>query len=93
MSGSLSKAMEQGCWCELQGAYFANWNISKMVIPYAMVGAEWWDAHFLSSTTALANPAHQFIFTSERKTERSRRSGNSLRLTSPPLANIRIRID
>jgi len=48
MSGSLSAAMEQGCWCELQGAYFANWNASRMVIPYAMVGAEWWDAHFLS---------------------------------------------
>src|SRR4029077_247258 len=44
MSGSLSKAMEQGCWCELQGAYFANWNASKMVIPYGMVGAQWWDA-------------------------------------------------
>src|SRR5215471_3421916 len=37
MSGSLSKAMEQGCWCELQGAYFANWNVSRMVVPYAMV--------------------------------------------------------
>ncbi len=48
MSGSLSAAMEQGCWCELQGAYFANWKPSKMVIPYGMVGAQWWDAHFLS---------------------------------------------
>jgi len=48
MSGSLSKAMEQDCWCELQGAYFANWNATKMVIPYGMVGAQWWDAHFLS---------------------------------------------
>jgi hypothetical protein len=48
MSGSLSAAMEQGCWCELQGAYFANWKASKMVIPYATVNAQWWDAHFLS---------------------------------------------
>jgi hypothetical protein len=48
MSGSLSAAMEQGCWCELQGAYFANWKASKMVIPYALVGAQWWDSHFLS---------------------------------------------
>jgi hypothetical protein len=48
MSGSLSAAMEQGCWCELQGAYFANWKPSKMVIPYGEVGAQWWDAHFLS---------------------------------------------
>jgi hypothetical protein len=40
--------MEQGCWCELQGAYFANWKASRMVIPYGAVGAEWWDAHFLS---------------------------------------------
>ena len=49
MSGSLSKAMEQGCWCELQGAYFANWNISKMVIPYAMVGEDWWDTRLQAS--------------------------------------------
>jgi hypothetical protein len=48
MTGSLSAAMEQGCWCELQGAYFANWNSTRMVVPYAMVGAQWWDAHFLS---------------------------------------------
>jgi hypothetical protein len=48
MSGSLSAAMEQGCWCELQGAYFANWNASKTVIHCATVGAHWWDAHFLS---------------------------------------------
>jgi hypothetical protein len=48
MSGALSKAMEQGCWCELQGAYFSNWNASRMIIPYGMVGANWWDAHFLS---------------------------------------------
>jgi hypothetical protein len=48
MSGSLSAAMEQGCWCELQGAYFANWKASKMVIPYGEVGAVWWDAHFIS---------------------------------------------
>jgi hypothetical protein len=23
--------MEQGCWCELQGAYFANWKAKTMV--------------------------------------------------------------
>jgi hypothetical protein len=48
MSGSLSAMMEQGCWCELQGAYFANWNAPKMVVPYATVGEQWWDAHFIS---------------------------------------------
>jgi len=48
MSGSLSAAMEQGCWCELQGAYFANWNVRKMTIPYAEVGEQWWDVHFIS---------------------------------------------
>jgi hypothetical protein len=48
MSGSLLAAMEQGCWCELQGAYFANWNVRKMTIPYGEVGEQWWDAHFIS---------------------------------------------
>lgn len=38
MSGPLSAAMEQGCWCELEGAYFANWKVKTMVIPCAMVG-------------------------------------------------------
>lgn len=48
MSGSLSAAMEQGSWCELQGAYFANWKASTMVIRHGDVGAVWWDAHFIS---------------------------------------------
>src|SRR5271166_4020518 len=48
MSGALSAAMEKGCWCELQGAYFANWKANTMVVPYATVGEQWWDAHFIS---------------------------------------------
>jgi hypothetical protein len=48
MSGSLSAAMEQGCWCALQGAYFANWDHKRMVIPYASIGENWWDSHFIS---------------------------------------------
>lgn len=48
MSGSLSAAMEQGCWCALQGAYFSNWDIHKMVVPYASIGERWWDSHFIS---------------------------------------------
>jgi len=48
MSGSLSAAMERGCWCELQGAYFANWKADRMVIPYAEVKEQWWDTHFIS---------------------------------------------
>ncbi len=48
MSGALSAAMEQGCWCELQGAYFANWKAKTMVVPYATVGEQWWDSHFIS---------------------------------------------
>jgi hypothetical protein len=48
MSGALSAAMEQGCWCELQGAFFSNWKASTMVIPYGAVGAQWWDSHFIS---------------------------------------------
>jgi hypothetical protein len=39
MPESLSAAMEEGCRCELQEAYFANWNASRMVILYAMVDA------------------------------------------------------
>jgi hypothetical protein len=48
MSGFLSAAMEQGCWCALQGAYFANWNAKKMIVRYGYIRANWWDSHFLS---------------------------------------------
>ena len=48
MSGSLSAAMEQGCWCQLQGAYFTNWDPKKNVISYATVRERWWDSHFIS---------------------------------------------
>ena len=55
MSGSLSSAMEKGCWCALQGAYFANWNPTTMVIPYAMVNAHWWDSYFISIDYGFGN--------------------------------------
>jgi hypothetical protein len=48
LPGALAPAMQLGCWCALEGAYFANWNRSTMVIRYAEVGAEWWDSHFIS---------------------------------------------
>lgn len=48
MSGSLSAAMEQGCWCALQGAYFANFDTKKMVIPYPSIEQLWWDHYFIS---------------------------------------------
>ena len=60
--------MEQGCWCEPQGAYFANRKASKMVIPYGAVGAEWWDAHFLSLVTGFGKScasAHLHVRTQE----------------------------
>jgi hypothetical protein len=72
MSGSLSKAMEQGCWCALEGAYFANWNPTKMVIPYAMLGARWWDSHFLSLDYGFGQSsaaAHLHVRTQDEKTK------------------------
>jgi len=48
MSGSLSAAMEQGCWCALEGAYFANWDSKKMVVPYGSIAVNWWDYCFIS---------------------------------------------
>jgi hypothetical protein len=70
MSGLLSAAMEQGCWCELQGAYFANWNVSRMVIPYAMIGAQSWDQHFLSMDYGFGKSsasAHLHVRTQDKK--------------------------
>jgi hypothetical protein len=47
MSGGAAAAMEQGCWCSLEGAYFSFVN-QGMIRPLAEVGVEWWHAHFLS---------------------------------------------
>jgi hypothetical protein len=48
LSGGLAKAMEQGCWCKLEGAYFSHWDQNKMRIPYASIQENWWDTHFIS---------------------------------------------
>ena len=47
MSGGAAAAMEQGCWCTLEGAYFPFVN-AGMVRPLAEAGVEWWHNHFLS---------------------------------------------
>jgi Terminase large subunit, T4likevirus-type, N-terminal len=47
MSGGAAAAMEQGCWCTLEGAYFPFVN-AGMIRPLAEAGVEWWHNHFLS---------------------------------------------
>ncbi len=47
MAGGAAAAMEQGCWCALEGAYFPFLN-KGMVRPLAEAGVEWWHNHFLS---------------------------------------------
>ncbi len=47
MAGGAAAAMEQGCWCSLEGAYFPFMH-AGMVEPLAEAGVEWWHNHFLS---------------------------------------------
>jgi hypothetical protein len=47
MAGGAAAAMEQGCWCTLEGAYFPFVH-AGMVRPLADAGVEWWHNHFLS---------------------------------------------
>ena len=47
MSGGAAAAMEQGCWCTLEGAYFPFVH-AGLVRPLAEAGVEWWHSHFLS---------------------------------------------
>jgi hypothetical protein len=47
MSGGAAAAMEQGCWCTLEGAYFPFVH-AGLVRPLADAGVEWWHNHFLS---------------------------------------------
>src|ERR1700753_2025389 len=47
MAGGAAAAMEQGCWCTLEGAYFPFIH-RGMIRPLAEAGVEWWHNHFLS---------------------------------------------
>lgn len=47
MSGGAAAAMEQGCWCSLEGAYFPFLH-AGLVRPLPEVAVEWWHNHFLS---------------------------------------------
>jgi hypothetical protein len=47
MAGGAAAAMEQGCWCTLEGAYFPFLH-AGLVQPLAEAGVEWWHNHFLS---------------------------------------------
>lgn len=38
----------RGEWGAVEGCYFAHWDASRMVIPFAQIEANWWDSHFLS---------------------------------------------
>lgn len=47
MEGATAKAMLDGCWCSLDGAYFSFLN-RDMVRPLGEVECEWWYSHFLA---------------------------------------------
>lgn len=47
MAGGAAAAMEQGCWCSLEGAYFPFLN-RGIIKPLAEANVEWWHNHFLS---------------------------------------------
>jgi hypothetical protein len=38
----------RGEWGAVEGCYFAIWDQSRMVIPYANLRANWWDSHLIS---------------------------------------------
>jgi hypothetical protein len=38
----------RGEWGAVEGSYFAHWDQSRMVVPWASIHAHWWDSHFLS---------------------------------------------
>lgn len=38
----------RGEWGAVEGCYFANWDGSRTVIPFAQIPAHWWDSHFIS---------------------------------------------
>lgn len=47
MAGGAAAAMKEGCWCQLEGAYFSFLNRGQ-IRPIGEAGIEWWHSHFLS---------------------------------------------
>lgn len=47
MMGAAADAMEKGCWCSLEGAYFPFLS-RTMIRPLAEAGVEWWHNHFIA---------------------------------------------
>lgn len=47
MAGSAAAAMEQGCWCALEGTYFPFLH-RGMIRPLVDLRVEWWHNHFLA---------------------------------------------
>jgi hypothetical protein len=47
MAGAAAAAMERGCWCTLEGAYFPFVHVG-IIRPLAEAGVQWWYNHFLS---------------------------------------------
>jgi hypothetical protein len=47
MAGGAAAAMEQGCWCSLEGAYFPFLH-AGLIRPFAEAAPQWWYNHFLS---------------------------------------------
>jgi hypothetical protein len=45
--GERAEQLLKGCWCRLEGAYFSFLR-PEYVMPYALVGDEWWWTHFIS---------------------------------------------
>ena len=45
---SLQAKWVRGDWGAIIGQYFACWDESRMVIPWADIRADWWDSHFIS---------------------------------------------
>lgn len=46
-SGERAAQLLDGCWCRLEGAYFSFLR-PEYVMPYKLVGDEWWWTHFIS---------------------------------------------
>ena len=46
-SGERAAQLLDGCWCRLEGAYFSFLR-PEYVMPYRLVGDEWWWTHFIS---------------------------------------------
>ena len=55
-TADVRRKLLDGCWCNVEGAFFPFWDDSY-VVPYSECGEQWWHTHFISQDYGYSSSA------------------------------------